>query len=185
MKFVKIFLLCPIFFVLLSSCGTDNSDPDFPAAESGPGSDEEIPELVVGAPTQDNTQAQMDTQQINEIESCGEKTDPGYLTCRFEQSQRASTQARQEHETHICRKNDQPDVVLRLTEFFYPTNRPNNALVCTISANDNLKGFAHYTQSFCRNNSKPNGQRDSLKELMDHYQSPNMGYICTQDTSAQ
>ena len=127
----------------------------------------------------------METQQTNEIESCGEKTDPGYLTCKFELSRRASTKARQEHEIHICRKDGQPDVVLRLTELFYPTTRPDNALVCTIFANEHLKGFANYTQSFCRNNSKPNGQRDSLKELMDHYQSPNMGYICIQDTGAQ
>lgn len=188
MKLIKIFLLCPIFLVLLSSCSQqnpDNSATDPSGMESGPGSDEEITDSNVPESPQDNTQ--VNSQQLNEID-CGERTDPNYLICRFEVSRNVTELAnpKRDHERHICRKEGQPDVVLLLTEFSYPTSdHPDSSLVCTIFAGNDLKGFANSTPGFCRDNNLANGRIDSLAELLADYQSPNKGYVCTQDISGQ
>lgn len=180
-QWLKIFLLAGIGYFLISCAdrmqdNETNQDELPPTTDIMPESDRDMNNFNHTGTEQTRTGEQTMVEQ----QTCME-TDPNYLTCRFNESLKVTEDAtpRKDIEQYACVQAGKKNVIIILTEYFYPSATPKDALVCSISVDGKISGFAHFTQDFCRNNNKLNNRADSLSELLNYYQSNEMGYTCT------
>ena len=104
------------------------------------------------------------------------KSSPNYYACRYQESVAASVGAAAERTVYVCEKGP-ISTKLTLVEYSYNSGaKPPNALVCEIQIDFFVMGFAHHTQSFCRNNTSPLNN-DSLEENLAYFRG--QGYTCT------
>lgn len=116
------------------------------------------------------------------------RTSSDYLACRYEESRQvvdATLQSKQAHvviEKYNCSPAaiNKEDILLKtniqviLIEYKYAGLTPKNALICEIQAEEQVLGYAHHTQGFCRNNLT--ARIDSLNEALAEY--TRLGYKC-------